>query len=343
METSPLRVFCIGDPHFTIKHLENGKEFATKTIAMAKEKAPDIIIDFGDTTDEHEICDTAVLEVVTDFLHELSLIAPLYIIMGNHDLPNKLMMFSRQHAFNAMKYWKNTYVIDKPLVTTIKDERFIFMPFVPPGRFIEGLNQTGIDWTTNITAIFAHQEIYGCKQNGDNVISVFGDKWLPSYPAVISGHIHQAQKVGNNVLYIGSPYQLEFVSTGNAEKDRKTLWVIHFNDHAITQFDRFDLGMRCKKTVMVESLEEVSKVTKQENEEVMVVVEGEYSELLNFGDRVAVKEAEARGVKVKKREVGKVKKTVEVEKLKKGYAAALYELIDADLKELFIEVIGPLS
>ena len=42
------------------------------------------------------------------------------------------------------------------------------------------------------------------------IISIDGDEWKNEYPQIISGHIHDNQKVGNNIYYPGAPLQHAF-------------------------------------------------------------------------------------------------------------------------------------
>jgi DNA repair exonuclease SbcCD nuclease subunit len=69
-----------------------------------------------------------------------------------------------------------------------------------------------INWKdVNVTkAIFAHQEILGCKMGA--IISTNGDEWNEEWPVLISGHIHDRQKIGKNVIYPGSSINHSFGS-----------------------------------------------------------------------------------------------------------------------------------
>jgi DNA repair exonuclease SbcCD nuclease subunit len=351
-----LRAFCIGDPHFSINNLELGKLFYTSCLDTVKAANAKELIDFivcmGDILCDHEKIDSTVLALATEFCRQLSLIAPFYLLIGNHDLPNGSCFISNQHGFNALKMWPNTYVADVPLVQTIKGQKFIFMPYTPPGRFQEALNLTGIDWKTGVSAIFAHQELYGCKEG--SIMSVAGDRWQDTYPAVISGHIHQAQRVGTNILYVGTPYHTDFTNTLIGEKeDRKTVWVITFSSASpspplggdgvaggISNLHRISLNLPHKGKIVVHDINDIDSINAENNQELCIEVEGSKEELDGLEQRLVVKKAREKGIKIKTKEIGKKGGGVMANKLKLGYARALYELIDADLKELFIEIIG---
>jgi hypothetical protein len=59
-----------------------------------------------------------------------------------------------------------------------------------------------------VAAIFAHQEFYGVKMGA--IESKIGDKWDEKNPVVISGHIHQWQRLQSNIFYTGTPRQIGF-------------------------------------------------------------------------------------------------------------------------------------
>ena len=105
---------------------------------------------------------------------------------------------------NALKKWDNVCVVDKPIITKIGEVNIAMCPYVPNGRFVEALSTTiGNDWR-NCRMIFAHQEFKGCKMG--HIISTEGDEWSDEYPPIISGHIHDYQKI-NNIFYPGSAIQ----------------------------------------------------------------------------------------------------------------------------------------
>ena len=77
--------------------------------------------------------------------------------------------------------------------------KFLFVPYVPPGRFVEALETyKNINWK-DVDCIFAHQEFYGCKMGA--ILSEEGDKWESKWPLVVSGHIHSRQWINKNIYY----------------------------------------------------------------------------------------------------------------------------------------------
>src|SRR5690606_33585475 len=84
-----------------------------------------------------------------------------------------------------------------------------FVPYVYPGRFQEALNTKFTPETFDkVDIVFAHQEIRGVKMN--SLVSKVGDVWDKDQPLLVSGHIHQYQRLADNLLYTGTPRMTDF-------------------------------------------------------------------------------------------------------------------------------------
>ncbi|NBP58286.1 hypothetical protein EBU71_17505, partial [bacterium] len=143
------------------------------------------------------------------------------------------------HWMNALKDWKNVYVVDQVVKQSFSNIQFLLVPYVPPGRFVEALN-TSEQWQT-VDYIFAHQEFKGCKMGA--IVSSEGDEWRDDYPTVISGHIHDYQKPQQNIHYIGASIQNSF---GDQTSPRLLLI------HPISGFQELELCLPKKKTIYAE-------------------------------------------------------------------------------------------
>ena len=196
----------IGDPH--IKP-DNGDDIAILLREIDTITTPfDAIIVAGDVMHYHERLFTPALNLALSFLDHLRKIAPTYVLVGNHDAINNSIFLTDQHWMNALKDWDNLVIVDRVLVTGDT----IMCPYVPPGRFVEALETvlTKEEWQSK-RIIFAHQEFRGCKMGA--ITSVDGDQWESDWPLVVSGHIHDNQRVGSNIYYPGAPLQHAFGDT----------------------------------------------------------------------------------------------------------------------------------
>lgn len=221
-----MKTLIVGDPHFKQKKELQSVEYIEKVVNIAIDCKPTFIVILGDILDTHETVKVGPHNLAEDFFEKLSNIAPLYVLIGNHDYINNQQFLTKNHIFGPFKKWPNVFIIDYPLLVNIEDKTFVFVPYVPPGNFIKALNKLVLseeseEWEL-ADCIFAHQEFRGCKSGIFE--SVIGDEWDESYPLVISGHIHESQKVGSNILYTGSSVQHTY-----AETDKKKVWIIDWS------------------------------------------------------------------------------------------------------------------
>lgn len=176
-------------------------------------------------------------------------ISKTYVLVGNHDYISNQQFLTNKHWMNGMKKWDNTVIVDTVMTETINNEKFVFCPYVPPGRLTEALDTLGTEWR-DASCIFAHQEFSGCKMGA--IISVEGDKWPLTNPHVVSGHIHSRQIPQENVYYTGSAMQHAF-----GESEKNIIGYLTFSQKNYKR-DEINLELPRKKIVYmdVESIED---------------------------------------------------------------------------------------
>lgn len=204
-----MKLLLIGDLHFkykdeaNIQDLEMLSQFLVKTASNIKDLTKIIIL--GDTLDAHERIDLLQLTRSVKLLEKLVDIAPIVVIIGNHDRLNAEEYLTDVSPFYALKRWKNTVIADTTILETVGDKKFVYVPFVPKGRFAEAI---GAGWKS-ADLIFAHQDFSGAVDNNNYEVQD-ADPWSLEYPPVYSGHIHKYQKLPSGVTYVGTPYQTRF-------------------------------------------------------------------------------------------------------------------------------------
>ena len=238
---SSVKTICIGDPHFKENNIPECIEIIEKTIEYIKNEKPDFVVILGDLLDKHEKYWEKPFNLAMEWLWKLQEICPLFLVIGNHDLCNNMQFLTTAHAFNPCKAWSNITICDNIVIRDIKDMRFTFLPYVPPGRFIEALETSNEVWETS-ECIFCHQEFSGCTLSGTK-ISTVGDKWDDSNPRIISGHIHDEQTIApedpNDTGYIHYPGALMQANFG--EKDNKAMWLCEFEEGSVFTHKKIDL------------------------------------------------------------------------------------------------------
>jgi hypothetical protein len=154
----------------------------------------------------------------------------------------------------------------------------VFCPYVPPGKFCEAL-RTCPDWP-KAKAIFCHQEFKNAKIG--SIISRDGDEWPESYPFVITGHIHDYNRMQSNILCIGAAN-----SVRHGESIDKTVSVFDIGAEILET--RIDLGLPKKITYEI-SASEFDAFVLPENADVRLSILGTTEELekVKLSDRYDV-------------------------------------------------------
>jgi DNA repair exonuclease SbcCD nuclease subunit len=285
----PTTILFIGDPHFQISNIQEVDLFLEKIINLATKKNPDIIVIAGDILHTHERLHTLALNKAYDLIDNMRKITKTYVLVGNHDYINNQQFLTNNHWMNGLKEWNNTIIVDNVIKETINNEKFIFVPYVPPGRFEEALRTLKDDWIS-ASCIFAHQEFAGCKMGA--IVSIEGDKWDINNPIVISGHIHSKQQPQKNIYYSGSAMQHAF---GESEKN-----IIAFFSFTKDQYEleEIDLELPRKKIVYM-NVEEIDTYNIPETEDqIKVTLKGDYNEFKAVKKTKKYKNLVDKGVKV---------------------------------------------
>ena len=263
-------VLVIGDPHFKVSNVRETDAMVEAIIRVANEKRPDFIVVLGDILDRHETIHVSPLTRSVKFLARLKDIAPTYVLIGNHDLKNNRQFLSDEHPFTSLKYWgPRMTIVDTTTMVNIKGQTFVFVPYVPPGRFVEALSRCN-GWET-ATCIFAHQEFRGAKMGA--IISTEGDEWPLLHPYVISGHIHNYHEPQINILYVGTPIQHAF-----GDHHDKTISYFTLNSPTYRDHERIDLGLPRKYIIRI-TCAEVSTYIPQHNSELKIIIRGTSGEI----------------------------------------------------------------
>lgn len=291
----PLKIIAVGDQHIQCDNIPEVTLLLSNLEKYCQEEQPDLIVLLGDMLHTHERVHTTPLNKAYEFVDTMRKIAPVIILVGNHDYISNQQFLTSNHWLNGMKEWHRVEVADTVIHKFIKDYHLIFMPYVPPGRFIEALNymngqsEPHPDWS-KADCIFAHQEFFGCKMGA--IASVDGDTWEETYPPVISGHIHSSQTL-KNVYYTGSSHQIAF-----GESERNTIAKIVMTGYRKYSLDEIDLGLPRKKIVYTEVSEMEDFKIPESQDKIKLTLSGCYEEFKAFKKTKKYKEIVNTGTKV---------------------------------------------
>lgn len=325
-----LSVLTIGDPHFRLENITDLNVYISKVVSLVQRERPSFVVVLGDILHTHEQIHTTVINKAYSFIYKLSKECPVYVIIGNHDYINNSQFLSDAHWMNAMKLWKNVFICDKGNVYSTIYGKFIFCPYVFPGRFKEALEMIDSDWKS-ARAIFCHQEFKGCKMGA--LISVDGDEWDIDNPFVISGHIHDKQLPQKNIYYTGSSIQHAF-----GESHNKTIAMCHFDKKI--HFEEFNLNLPSKR-ILYKTLDEVKELKIPESKDkYRLTLSGTYDQYKLFKKSKEYKTMIKNGVKIVYKH-----RTLKEDKEFKGaedFHTILYDLVKKENNPQMIELYNEL-
>jgi predicted MPP superfamily phosphohydrolase len=260
-----LKVLVVGDTHFKVTNTRETDAMSDAVIRVIQEKRPDLIVNLGDTLNDHEKVHVIAQVKAYDFLDRQSQLVPMLLLMGNHDLKNQKQFCSKEHPFTALKYWgPRITVVDDVHTLEIKGHTIISTPYVPPERFAELLQRCPN--LGQATCVLGHIEIKNCQMGA--VKSVNGAEWPLTNPLLIAGHIHDYQELQPNVIYTGTPIQHSYGDTHD-----KTISLFTFRSPTDYTHERIDLGLPKKHIVRI-TCAEVSSYVPRTNCDLKIIIKG---------------------------------------------------------------------
>ena len=284
------KILVIGDPHVQMSTLTVFKEMVEKTIQFVQTNDIELVVITGDTNHTHAVCHSTLLNTAYDWIRRLSAVAPVMLLIGNHDMVAPSRFLESDHSFQVLKGIPNITVVDKPMIRSFLGGNFAFCPYVPPGRLKEALDMAG-DWQS-CSAVFAHPEITGAKMS-EHITCTSGDAWDASWPLLIAGHYHDRQRPYPNVIYVGTPFHHTF-----SEVTEKTVSVFTVNEGRVIAEDLVDLGLPKKLTIECHVSQPIDLSSINNRDSYRLKVRGSFSELLKFKKSTVYKELQERGVKI---------------------------------------------
>src|SRR5574343_442571 len=163
------KIFLIGDTHIGLGYPNNVDKwfkihqeyFSDFLIPLLKDKVKsgDIIVHLGDLFDNRNIIPINLLNYGMDIIEEISKIAPIHIIVGNHDLWSKSA--SEINSVRPFKYIPNVKIYNYPEILEFNNLKILMMPFIEKkSEQIKIINEY-----QNCDYLFCHSDLNGCKMH----------------------------------------------------------------------------------------------------------------------------------------------------------------------------------
>lgn len=205
--TTPSKLLLVGDIHIKRDNLYMINLFRNRLLEHLTKHRYDAIVILGDVLHYHEKIFIQSMETATQLFQDIVRVGdcPLYVLVGNHDMTHDLA----SHWMSSVAHLSHRIIIvDKPMAVG----SILMAPYTHAGDF---WNMVGDTFGSHITTLLAHQEFKGAKMGA--FLSTTGDEHdhLSPTQMIFSGHIHDHQKVGDHVVYIGSALQHGFGDVEN--------------------------------------------------------------------------------------------------------------------------------
>jgi DNA repair exonuclease SbcCD nuclease subunit len=258
-----MKILAIGDQHFKLDNISQVEIFLQKLKRHLSIKKYDIIVSGGDLLDTHERLHTQCLNKAVEYFKILSSSTKTFVLVGNHDMINPSQFLTDNHWLNAIKEWdKNMFditIVDKPLIYSNENYKVALSPYVPDGMFCKALD-TLENWKS-CDLIFGHQTMNGVKMG--SILSTNVEEWEDENPVMVSFHVHDMQKVKDNLFYTGSCMQHSFGESSkkylmsidisneeDIEEDEILFLGVNKNDHnSKVIINKIDLGVPKRKII----------------------------------------------------------------------------------------------
>jgi DNA repair exonuclease SbcCD nuclease subunit len=251
----------------------------------------------------------------------------VFVILGNHDVYYKDRTDTHSlEGFN--KIYNNFHVFEQPEVLTVNSHRFMMMPWIENlDELKKRVNQLSADF------VFCHADIKGFSLNKVQKLEhgLEGED-LKKFKRIYSGHIHIRQEKGN-VLYVGTPYEMDRGDRGNA----KGFYVLDVSEKEVKE--KFIENTVSPKHIKLDiselldlNLEEISKIFK--NNFVDLMIESSFSQRFPMSQFTEmIKDLGHRRVEFFSYSKDQLKSSSEIE-LDSSYEYNIFTILEENLREM---------
>jgi len=178
----------------------------------------DVIYHLGDVFDNRQNVNLLIASYAIDLFERLSRIAPIHIIVGNHDIYRKNT--NEVTSVDILKHIPNITIHKEPTVHKYKGIKCLLMPW---RRDKEHEQETLAEYD-KVDYLFCHSEVKGVRTTSNPHVKLEEGNDLNlfrKFKRVYSGHIHYAQRF-SNVNFVGNPHHMTRSDRGN----KKGIWLL---------------------------------------------------------------------------------------------------------------------
>jgi DNA repair exonuclease SbcCD nuclease subunit len=233
-----MKMLWVGDPHATVRELEDVGELVNLACSVALQEDVDVIHIAGDLYDNFSLVNTQVMEFWKRSFKALQNRAPVEVLKGNHDMSNDST--SSSHALMAHP---EVRVFDRPILDA--KDRILYMPFIRnPEEFVaEALKYVG-----KADLVFCHQDFSGAKYENGFFSKEGVEPSLLPFKQIVSGHIHAPFRFGN-VWYPGAP---RWRTLSDAAESDRFIYIFEIEGGQIVETRQYSTKEVCRRIMEIQ-------------------------------------------------------------------------------------------
>lgn len=210
------KIYLIGDSHIGLgypntsdKWFNVHEEYFNSFLLPLLQKEVsegDIIVHLGDLFDNRNVIPINLLNYAMDIVEKIASIAPLHILVGNHDCWHKSS--SEINTIRPFKHINNVFIYDKTTKIEYDGINILMMPYIEKKSEQIKLIKENVD----CHYLFCHSDLNGAKMHLSSAAHRNLDKIdvdeFSNFRKVYSGHIHIGQ-VNKNFTFVGNNFQMD--------------------------------------------------------------------------------------------------------------------------------------
>jgi DNA repair exonuclease SbcCD nuclease subunit len=227
----------------------------------------DAIFILGDIADKKDKHPNQFINRLVEELRKLSLLASVFLLMGNHDFEKPgapLLRFLDTPSEPTLRYLREP--------TKIKMAGLTFH-LIPHMKQKDGFWKE-VEKAATADFVLLHQTFSGAVAENGMKMQGLSPVGLPEGPIYISGDIHVPQKIGE-IIYCGAPHPVRF---GDSFKPRVLFW----DEDALKSLSRTTIR---KPVLIIESEEDLEKMDLSDGDQVRVVLKLDRAQFGSWEER----------------------------------------------------------
>lgn len=203
---------CRSDPTQSLQHYRIVRFYADLERIYTEHKCQGVI-DLGDTTDDRASIPMPTIDAVGAGLERIPDSEYNFKLTGNHE------HFLRNTTINNRHLFKHKFtVIDNVAIYDIDGINAVFCSYPASMKELAEWLHKNVKSFEAPAALFGHFQVAGCKLNNGTALDGIPQKLLAPFACSLLGHIHIPHSIGEDIHYVGSPFQQDWGEAGQKKR-----------------------------------------------------------------------------------------------------------------------------